>query len=144
MERLSPKTEQKNELISNLKILGAMAIATASVPGAANAAIHAGLYNADGLQEICLASNGTWSSPTFGSWGGLWTVVNNNAHIYGNYASGAGNDSIVVHGTHGTWTEWRDDLSYANPIDPITFTRIGPCTEARRGPAHSTGNPSQR
>jgi hypothetical protein len=129
-----------------LRLAGALAIAASIAPSVAKAAqIKAGLYNADGLQEICLVSDGTWYSPTYANWGGLWTVVNGVGHIFGNYNSGAGNDSLVIKAGGGSWMEWSDDLTYANPLDPITFTKISKkCTDARHVHPRSTGNPAQR
>ena len=126
-----------------MKLIYAAALA-AILPGCAMAkGFQPGLYDADGLQQICLQADGTWNSPTFASWGGQWSVVNKELHVFGNYNSGAGNNSIVVKGKKGSWTEWTDDLSYSNPLDPITFTYIGACTEARAVPgAHA--NPAQR
>jgi len=111
------------------RILAVLA-ATALISAAANAkSLTPGLYNADGLQTICLVSGGTWYSPSYGSgWSGQWEVVNGDTHIIGNYLSGEGNDSIVI-AKSLTWDEWRDDLSFVNLLDPITFTKIsGRCT----------------
>jgi hypothetical protein len=130
--------------MNSIRALGILSI-TALFPATGMAAgLTAGLYNADGLQQICLQSAGTWYSPTFGAWGGLWVVTGADTHIFGNYNSGAGNDSIVVKGKKGTWTEWSDDLTYYNPIDPITFTKIGTCTDAAKSQPAGKGNPAQR
>ncbi len=85
-----------------------------------------GQYSAGGLQDICLVSDGTWYSPTFANWGGQWfteTYQGENAVVFGNYNSGAGNDSMVINGTKLLWMEWSDDLTYSNPLGDLTFTK---------------------
>lgn len=121
-----------------LKTLGLTLFAsTALVSGinSAGAVTKPGLYEIDGIQEICLLSNGTWFSPTFSGWGGTWE--NNTATgalaktlIRGNYASGAGNDSIIVKRSVAGWNEWRDSETYAADYDPVTWSKIGTCTDA--------------
>jgi hypothetical protein len=126
-----------------MKILYAAALA-ALIPCAGMAkGVKAGLYEIAGIQEICLQSAGTWYSPTFSNWGGDWLVSGKDTHIFGNYNSGAGNDSIVIKGKAVSWTEWSDDLTYVNEDDPTTFTYIGTCTEAASRPG-KFANPAQR
>jgi hypothetical protein len=115
------------------------------VAGGAHAlGLKPGLYNADGIQQMCLLAGGTWTSPTFPGWGGKWQVTGANTHIWGNYASGAGNDSLVIKGKGGTWMEWRDDLSFNNPLDPISFVKIGRCKAASAAPVSHKGNPAEK
>jgi hypothetical protein len=88
-----------------------------------------GQYEVAGIQQICLTSSNTWYGVTFSGWGGAWQDVpfgsSYNTHIYGNYSAGAGNDSMVFKkGKKGTWTEWRDDLSFQTVIAPATLTFV--------------------
>ena len=125
---------------------------TALVSGANNAAasLKAGLYQINGGQELCLLSNGTWFSPTFSGWGGTWlnnTTTGALAHelIRGNYASGAGNDSIIVKRGHAGWNEWRDSETYTADLDPVTWASVGTCSAATRhhSPHANKANPAQ-
>jgi hypothetical protein len=135
-----------------LKTIGLSLLAsTALVSGitSANAGLKPGLYEIDGIQEICLLNGGTWFSPTFSGWGGTW--LNNTTTgalakslIRGNYASGAGNDSIIVKRGHAGWNEWRDTESYTADLDPVTWSKIGTCSAATRHHPHSNkANPAQ-
>jgi len=82
-----------------------------------------GQYSLGGLQEICLQEGGTWYGTTFPGWGGQWLLSGTETVIFGNYASGEGNDSIIV-GKTATWDEWRDDLSYSNfSTDDVTHVK---------------------
>lgn len=105
-----------------------LAVAALAVPMFASAAIGPGQYDVGGLQQICLVSGGTWYGVTFSGWGGAWTQVTVGTkvttHIYGNYAAGVGNDSIVAKGKSASWTEWRDDLSFQNVLNPTSFTLV--------------------
>ena len=100
----------------------------AMAPMFALAAIGPGQYSVGGIQQICLVSGGTWYGTTFSGWGGAWQQVTVgtklHTHIYGNYAAGAGNDSIAVKGAVGSWTEWRDDLSFQTVINPVKLTKV--------------------
>jgi len=103
----------------------ALALATAASAGG----LKPGLYSLNGgLQEICLVAGGTWYSPTYAGWNGEWQILNNETHIFGNYAYGQyfgyANDSIVVKGHGGSWTDWFDDFSYSYTYDPIGFSLI--------------------
>lgn len=123
-----------------LKALGLGLLATTALVSGVNSAaakLTPGLYEIDGIQEICLQAAGTWYSPTFSGWGGTW--LNNTATgalakslIRGNYASGAGNDSIIVKRGHAGWNEWRDTETYTADLDPVTWSKIGTCTDAGR------------
>jgi hypothetical protein len=133
-----------------LKMLGVGLLASTALVTGAQAKLTPGLYSIGGIQQICLQSGGTWYSPTFSNWGGTW--LNNTTTgalakglIRGNYASGAGNDSIIVkRGTAG-WNEWRDTESYTNDIDPTTWSKIGSCSDAGKFPlSHvNKANPAQ-
>ncbi len=120
------------------KILGAALIASAALaagalaPSAASASLAPGNYEVAGIQQICLVAGGTWYGETFGPWGGNWfagPTRDDGTIIFGNYASGAGNDSMVVKGHSSVdWTEWQDNLSFQNFVDG-TFAKIpGACT----------------
>jgi hypothetical protein len=107
-------------MLQKIALLGASVVAlslTATTVTQAHA-FGPGLWSANGIQEICLKSDGTWYSPTFGSWGGVWlkqTVTGlETGTLVGNYNSGAGNDSMVIKRSVFTWNEWSDDLSYVN------------------------------
>ncbi|MBA3812663.1 MAG: hypothetical protein H0X27_13670 [Caulobacteraceae bacterium] len=112
-------------------ILGVAALS----PAAASAkGLHRGLWDVGGIQQICLVSDGTWYSTTFSGWSGAWgpgTTREDRFLVYGNYAAGAGNDSMVLGGQNkADWTEWRDDLSFQNFLDDVQWTfvqkRCGP------------------
>ena len=92
------------------------------------AGLKPGLYVLNKTQEICLQAAGTWYSPTLSGWTGLWVVTGKDTHIFGNYDSGTGNDSIVVKGKSASWTEWKDGLGFQNVIDPASFEKSGSCT----------------
>lgn len=118
----------------------------AMAPMFAMAAIGPGQYSVAGIQQICLVGDGTWYGTTFSGWGGAWQIVGKNAHIYGNYAAGVGNDSMVFKKKDGTgsWTEWRDDLSFQTVISPTSITFVKdvcdpPALKAQGGKA----NPQQ-
>jgi hypothetical protein len=108
----------------SMKFVRACIAIAAIAPMAALAAIGPGQYSVGGLQQICLVSGGTWYSTTFPAWGGRWQQVavgsKLHTHIYGNYAGGVGNDSMVFKGaSKGSWTEWRDDLSFQTVLNPV-------------------------
>jgi hypothetical protein len=108
--------------------LAVLALVVAHPTCSWGAGLKPALYDIDGKQEICLQAAGTWYSPTLANWTGLWVVVGNETHIFGNYNSGQINDSIVVKGkSTGSWTEWSDDLTFKNIYDPITVSKAGDC-----------------
>jgi hypothetical protein len=111
--------------MKSIRTLAALAILT---PVCAFAAIGPGQYDVAGIQQICLTNSGTWYGTTFSGWGGGWQQVvvgsATHTHIYGNYASGVGNDSMVFKGTKGSWTEWRDDLSVQLALNPVKLTPV--------------------
>lgn len=135
--------------MKKMVLVTSVAIAVAlscSVPAQAKKT-KLGLYNAAGLQEICLVNNGTWYSPTFANWGGVWLTEHYSGEkltLMGNYNSGAGNDSLVVDGTNLIWNEWSDDLGFVNPIGNTTFTFIGSsCTAPLpKNTVNKTRNPA--
>lgn len=100
----------------------------AMAPMFASAAIGPGQYDLAGIQQICLVSGGTWYGTTFSGWGGGWQQLTIgtkvHTHIYGNYSAGAGNDSIALKGSKGSWTEWRDDLSFQIVLNPVKLTFV--------------------
>jgi hypothetical protein len=134
-----------------LNILSVSLLATTALVSGATVATakstQPGLYLINGGQEICLASNGTWTSPTFSGWGGTWAVVNGKLAktiIRGNYASGAGNDSISVKGKNAAWDEWRDTESYTYYADPVAFSYLGSsCGAAHKVNHVNKSNPAQ-
>jgi hypothetical protein len=97
-----------------------------------------------GVQNICFLANGTWFSPTFAGWNGLWFQKGNNAagngdrvRIIGNYANNVGNDGAEVDFTNlrlmvGTWSEWRDGFPFVF-WGRVTLTRIGNCVAPPAG-----------
>jgi hypothetical protein len=111
---------------SSMKFARTCIALAAMAPMLASAAIGPGQWNLAGFQQICLTSGGTWYATTFSGWGGAWGTYGGKVHIYGNYASGAGNDSMVFNkkGTKGSWTEWRDDLSFHTVFSPTTLTFV--------------------
>ena len=116
-------------------------------PMFAMAAIGPGQWSLGGLAQICLQSNGSWYGTSFSPWGGHWKVGPKNVHIYGNYSSGAGNDSIVSNKklTRANWTEWNDGLSFELVTEQfaITFVKAAcdPPTNAVEG---QKANPLQQ
>ncbi len=113
-----------------------------------------------GSQQICFLANGTWYSPTFSGWHGLWFQKGNNAsgngdHVsmLGNYAGNVGNDAmqldfVTVNLMAGPWVEWRDNFVFVNWIRAAA-TRVGPCgpspnltAEAEKAAAATSKNPA--
>lgn len=118
----------------------------AMAPMFASAAIGPGQYDLAGIQQICLVSGGTWYGTTFSGWGGGWQQLTIgtkvHTHIYGNYSAGAGNDSIALKGSKGSWTEWRDDLSFQIVLNPVKLTFVkAACDPPVAGAA--SGNPAK-
>ncbi len=114
-----------------MKLIRTCVAIAALGPLAAMAAIGPGQYSVAGIQQICLVSGGTWYGTTFSGWGGAWQQVLVGSklytHIYGNYAGGVGNDSMVFKGaSKGNWTEWRDDLSFQTVLNPVTISFVKP------------------
>lgn len=74
-----------------------------------------------GDQTICLKGGTTkylkWYSPSYAGWGGRWKGKN----IFGNYDSGAGNDTLHVDSGKALWFEWRDDLSTRKISSGVPF-----------------------
>jgi hypothetical protein len=94
--------------------------------------VKPGLYDVDGKQDICLVEGGTWYSPTLANWTGNWEIENKDLHIWGNYlktGTETVNDSIIVKGKNGSWTEWSISTGdvFQSILDPITFTSAGKC-----------------
>jgi hypothetical protein len=106
---------------SALAAAAAVAAAVAATPAQAaqsqaartgGARLAAGSYELDGVHAICLVADGTWYGEDFHGWGGDWMVGSNGqTAIFGNYASGAGNDSMVVRKGVVQWSEWSDGLT---------------------------------
>ncbi|MGI9169717.1 MAG: hypothetical protein ACR2FH_05995 [Caulobacteraceae bacterium] len=126
----------KGKLLSGMLLMSSALAVGALAPSAASAlGLNPGNYSINGQQNICLKADGTWFGETFSGWGGQWKLTGlreDATVIYGNYASGVGNDTMVVTQNRNVdWTEWRDDLSFSNFVDG-TVTKIhGHCT----GPA---------
>ncbi|HJV71763.1 hypothetical protein [Ideonella sp.] len=117
-------------------------------PMFAMAALSPGQWSVGGIQQICLTGGGTWYGTTFSGWGGAWTPtpVAKNYHIYGNYSGGAGNDSMVIRKktNTGSWTEWRDDLSFQTVLSPVTLTFVkAVCDPPALAPQGGKANPQQ-
>ncbi len=116
------------------------------VPVTSLAANKPGLYDIAGLQQICLVADHTWYGTTFSGWGGGWRSGMTGTNLYGNYDSGAGNDSIVLGVDNtGIWEEWRDDGSFQNFIRTATLTYIGKdCPPPAAQSARQSADPSAR
>jgi hypothetical protein len=118
--------------------------ASLSLPLIASAASPTpGEYSIGGFQNICLQSGGTWYGTTFSGWGGRWENAGAKTFIYGNYASGAGNDGMFLKNgrSSGVWEEWRDDLSFSTVLKGVSMTKIGsscppPAARSERGAAN--------
>jgi len=88
-----------------------------------------GQWSLGGIQQICIVSGGSWYSPTFAGWAGRYTTDSRAQVLYGNYASGVGNDVIEALGGAATggasdWMEWRDDLSFQSFSDDVRWTFV--------------------
>jgi hypothetical protein len=118
-----------------------VAAAAAAVPMFANA-LPPGQYDIAGIQQICLVGDGTWYGTTFPAWGGHYEMRYPKTFIYGNYAGGAGNDSMVFYGNHrGPWTEWRDDFSWEAVSVNLLITFVKPDCDPPPFATESDGNP---
>ena len=88
-----------------------------------------GEWSLGGIQDICLESNGSWYYTTYSGLPGGWEVTGDKdvqTIIYGGtFASGAGEDSIVVGKKNfADWTEFGNsgDVLYAfNDHFKVTF-----------------------
>jgi len=108
----------------DMKLVTLCIAAATMVPMFANA-LAPGQYDVDDRQQICLVDDGTWYGTTFPNWGGAYVVKAYKTFIYGNYAGGEGNDSMIFSADNrGAWTEWRDDLSHQDALRGlITFVK---------------------
>lgn len=92
-----------------------------------------------GVQEICFKSDGTWSSPQFPGWGGIWfqkgihgTGNGDRIRVLGNSnQTDASNDSAELDYVHttllaGTWTEWAGS-AYPPPPSSYQWARVKLC-----------------
>jgi len=120
----------------------------ALLPATAEArGLSPGHYSLSGIQSICLQADGNWYGTTFANWGGHWIVLTlgtvKTTYIYGNYLSGAGNDSLVVLGLHNSkWTEWRDDLTFETVIHNVTVTKLSKFCPAAAATGKATRGPN--
>jgi hypothetical protein len=107
------------------RLLLALALTAMASPMALATPLSPGQYSLGGIQQICLTSSLTWYGTTFPAWGGNY-VKSGKTYIFGNYAGGAGNDSIVVAGSQvkADWTEWRDDLSFQTVLKGIAVSFV--------------------
>jgi hypothetical protein len=106
-------------------ILASSALAVGAFGSSASAhSLSPGSYLVDGIQDICIVSGGTWYGEDFAAWGGV--VIGTN--VFGNYAAGAGNDSMVVKHGNVNWTEWRDDLSLTTVLKGTFVKTSTTCT----------------
>jgi hypothetical protein len=127
--------------LSSLVVLAAV-----SLPLMAHAAAPTpGEYSIGGIQNICLQSSGSWYGTTFSGWGGQWQSQGAKTYIYGNYASGAGNDGMFLKNgrSSGVWQEWRDDLSFSTVLTGVSMTKLSnscpPPPATTRGGASDPG-----
>ena len=127
-----------------------MAALVLSLALPAEARLGTGFFNLYDAAWACLKDDGTWYSPYFPGMGGRWRETHNRMYLYGNYADGAGNDSMVFSNDHpedtlhnpGTWIEWRDDMSwytvaakaYIYKLDSVCPELIGPVAPPRANP----------
>jgi len=101
-----------------------------------------------GAQRICFLANGTWFSPTFPGWAGVWFQkgtagvpgLGNRVRLLGNWQPGAPfSDSAELDFIHltmmtGSWTEWQF-AGYPPPAfppppppgPPFSFLRVSVC-----------------
>lgn len=117
--------------------LGAILAAALLAPVSAGAAALApGSYEVDGVHAICLKSDGTWYGEDFHGWGGDWMLgLNGQTAIFGNYSSGAGNDSMVVKKGVVQWSEWSDSLNTQSFLrGAFTFLKTACGPPARSSP----------
>jgi len=129
-----------------MNTLKSLVAALALSPVLAMAApVSPGEYSISGIQNICLKSDGTWYSTTFSNWAGHWEITNRKLYVYGNYADGVGNDSMVFkkNGEAGFWTEWRDGLPAVATFRDQVLTLVNSvCAAPAMAPnGAATGNP---
>jgi len=138
-------------MLQKIALLGASVVAlslTATTVTQAHA-FGPGLWSANGIQEICLVSDGSWYSPSFGSWGGVWVAQTflgtETGTLVGNYNSGAGNDSMVIKKSKFTWNEWHDAGDYYNLAGSgYVWSYLGSsCGAPAKGP-NKHANPMER
>jgi hypothetical protein len=118
--------------------------AAVALPLAATAAAPTpGEYSIGGVQQICLVGDGTWYGTTFSGWGGQWSNAGAKTYIFGNYASGSGNDAMFLKNgrSKGVWQEWRDDLSFSLvqtgvSMDKVSSSCAPPAAQSQRGAAN--------
>jgi hypothetical protein len=91
-----------------------------------------------GVQEVCFQAGGTWFSPQFPGWGGIWFQKGINGagngdrvRVLGNWNQAGGNDSAELDFIHtplmaGTWTEWTDS-AYPPPPPFNLWARVKLC-----------------
>ena len=129
--------------------LTSICIAVAAMTPMFASALTPGQYNVGDIQQICLVAGGTWYGTTFPAWGGAWVtrggMRGGKTYIFGNYAEGVGNDSMVFtgHNNRGPWTEWRDDLSFMNPNGDVLITFVkSKCDPPPASAGRQDGNPA--
>lgn len=120
-------------------------------PGSASAAsLASGQYDLNGQQQICIQNTNpkTWYGTTFPNWGGRWGKKQKTVFIYGNYAAGAGNDSISIRELNGSpykvvWIEWRDNFTFEIIIPKATlaFVKVNCDPPADASKAKAGANP---
>jgi hypothetical protein len=161
------------------RVAAVLALALALFAGAAGAQPNSaiGLWNVVahddtnpgmpivGAQQVCILGNGTWYSPTYPGWAGVWYQkgfagapgLGNRVRLLGNWQPGApfadAAELDVIHLTMmtGPWTEWRF-AGYPPPAFPpppppgppfsflqVTACRLGGCGAAF--PAPVVGGP---
>ena len=125
---------------SNVLKSAALALAVGH-SSAASANLKPGQYDVGGLEQICLVNDGTWYSPTFPSWHGLWQIVGNEdkAIIFGHFDDGLGDvgeDSMILEKGGLDWTEWPDDFSYTLFLDDTPITRVKKTCDAKAPAQH--------
>jgi hypothetical protein len=151
-----------------LRVSAVLVLAIALFAGAAGAQPNnpVGLWNVvahddtnpfmpiTGAQQVCFLANGTWFSPTYPGWGGVWFQkgfagapgLGNRLRLLGNWGGGPPfSDSAELDFIHldlitGPWTEWRFAGFPPPPFPPpppppgppffflkVTACRIGQC-----------------
>lgn len=92
-----------------------------------------------GVQRVCFLANGTWFSPTYPGWAGVWFQkgfagapgLGNRLRLAGNWSPGAPfADSAELDFIHlnlmtGPWTEWMF-AGYPPPAFPPAGPPVGP------------------
>lgn len=129
-----------------MKTIRTLIAAAALMPALAMAGpLKPGEYSIGGYQQICIVADGSWYGTTFPDWGGLWIydADTKTTSVFGNYASGAGNDSMAIKAGSANWTEWRDDQGFQMFVTKLTFTKLSNRCSAQAVGLPPRSNPLQ-